>query len=181
MADGLARKDELRKADAVFVLASGLQRDGELTTSSMSRLLRGLEIIGEGWTSRLILTELANPYPRYREAAEPLIDHLGLEVDITSLGPVRNTHDEAVIVSEKARSLAFERIIVVTSPSHTRRACAALENEGATVICVPSQQIRFDFENLERTWELDSRLRAFGTLLHERVGLFYYRMRGWIQ
>lgn len=181
MADGLERRDEREKADAVFVLASGLQRDGELTTSSMSRLVRGLELIGEGRSSRLILTELGAKYPRYRSAAEELIENLGLEVEVISVGPVRNTHDEAVLVSEKVRALGLERIIVVTSPSHTRRACAVLESEGVTVTCIPAQQIRFDFDNLDDSYELDNRLESFSSLLHEHVGLVYYRMRGWIQ
>jgi len=181
MARDLARSDELEKADAVFVLASGLQGDGGLTTSSMSRLVRGLELLGQGWASRLVLTEHPEPYPTYRAAAEKLINSLGLEIEIISVGPVRNTHDEAVLVSEKTRGLGIERLIVVSSPSHTRRACAALETAGVTVTCVPSPQIRYDFENLADPYATDDRIRAFGPLLHEHVGLIYYRMRGWIE
>ncbi|GMR23152.1 MAG: hypothetical protein BMS9Abin37_1556 [Acidobacteriota bacterium] len=181
MARDLLRRDPLQKADAVFVLASGLQTDGELSPSSMSRLVRGLELIGEGWASRLILTEHPKPYPRYRDAASELIASLGLDAEIIIVGPTRNTHDEAVAVSEVVRAHAFDRIIVVTAPSHTRRACAALEAEGVTVTCVPSQQIHFDFENLAEPFDADSHVRAFGPVLHERVGLVYYNLRRWIE
>jgi len=181
MARDLLRRDPLRKADAVFVLASGLQSDGELSPSSMSRLVRGLELIGEGWAPRLILAEHPRPYPRYRDAASKLIQSLGLEPEIIVVGPTRNTHDEAVAVGVVARARAFDRIIVVTSPSHTRRASAALEAEGVAVTSVPAQQIRFDFENLGTPFDADSHVRAFGPVLHERVGLVYYRLRGWIE
>lgn len=181
MAHDLLRRDPLQKADAVFVLASGLQADGEFSPSSMSRMLRGLELIGEGWAPRLILAEHPKPYPRYLDAASKLIASLGLDVEIIIVGPTRNTHDEAVAVGDVARAHAFERIIVVTAPSHTRRAAAALEVEGVTVTSVPSQQIRFDFENLADPFETDSHVRAFGPLLHEHVGLVYYRLRGWIE
>jgi len=181
MAHDLSRRDPLQQADAVFVLASGLQSDGELSPSSMSRLVRGLELIGEGWAPRLILSEHPKPYPRYRDAASKLIESLGLDPEIIVVGPTRDTHDEAVAVGEVVRARAFDRIIVVTSPSHTRRASAALEAEGVAVTSVPAQQIRFDFENLGTPFDADSHVRAFGPVLHERVGLVYYRLRGWIE
>jgi len=181
MARELPRRDALVKADAVFVLASGLQADGELTTASMSRLVRGLELIGEGWAPLLILTELAPPHPSYRAAAQALTKSLGLEVEIVAVGPVRNTHDEAVLVSEKARILGLDRVIVVTSPSHTRRACATLENAGVTVTCAPSQQLLFDYSTLRYPFDADDHIRAFAPLIHEYVGIFYYRMRGYIR
>jgi len=180
MARDLPRRDPLQKADAIFVLASGLQLDGDLSPPSMSRLLRALELIGEGWAPRLILSELPKPYPRYRDTAAKLIESLGLEAEIIVVGPVRNTHDEAVAVSNVVRTRAFDRIIVVTSQIHTRRAAAALEAEGVTVTSVPAQQIHFDFENLSEPFDADNHVRAFGPVLHEHVGLVFYRLRGWI-
>lgn len=181
MAQDLPRQDPLRKADAVFVLSSGLQSDGELSISSMPRLVRGLELIGEGWTPRLILSELPHPKPKYQDAASKLIASLGMNAEILVVGPIRNTHDEAVAVAELFRNRNFEHILVVSSPSHTRRAAAALEAEGVHVTAVPSQQIDFDIENLDEPFDADNHLRAFGSLLHEHVGLFYYRQRGWIE
>lgn len=181
MATGLPREDPLQKADAVFVLASGLQSDGEFSVSSMPRLVRGLELVGEGWAPRLILSELPRPRARYGEAATKLITSLGLDVELLTVGPTRNTHDEAVAVAALARERSFEHILVVTSPSHTRRAAAALEAEGVRVTSVASQQIDFDIENLDEPFDADNHLRAFNRLLHEHVGLFYYRQRGWIK
>ena len=178
MAEGLKRQDPIQKADAVFVLASGLQSDGDLTSESMSRLLRGLELLGQGWAPRLILSELPRPAARYRDAACDILDRFGLSQEVVVVGPTRSTHDEAVAVAAAARDFGLEHLLVVTSPSHSRRAAASLEAEGLTVTSVPSQQIRFDFEDL--SGEFDDRIEAFGTLLHEHVGLFYYRSRGWI-
>lgn len=181
LARDLPRNDTLAKADAVFVLASGLQADGEFSSSSMSRLIKGFEVIGEGWAPRLILSELREPHPRYRDSASKLATSLGIEVDIVTVGPVRNTRDEAVAVAALAREKAYERVIVVTSPTHTRRASAALEAEGVDVISVSSQQVYYDFEKLSDPLETDNHLRAFRFILHERIGLVYYRSRGWIQ
>jgi len=181
MASTIERRDPLERADAVFVLASALQRDGELGTSSMARLLRGLEILGEGWAPRLILSELPEPRPRYEAIARQTMERLGLEQEILTVGPVRNTHDEAVEVGALFRERGYERLVVVTSESHSRRASAALESQGVTVTAQPASENAFDVQNLFRIGSSDDHVTAFGPLAHEYVGLFYYRVRGWIQ
>ena len=65
----------------------------------------------------------------------------------------------------------------MTSPIHSRRASAALEKEGVTVVSSPSAETRFDLATLD-TW--NDRLAAFGSVMHERLGLWVYARRGWI-
>jgi len=181
MGEPLVRRDRLQKADAVFVLASGVQPDGDLSTVAMSRLLGGLELLGEGWAPRMVLSELPLPWPRYRDAAVELMDSLRLSNEILVVGPVLDTHDEAVAVSELARELGFERLLVVTSPSHSLRASRALEAAGVEVVSVPSVETTFDYENLGAVTRGDDRVRAFGVFIHEHLGLLYYRYKGWIR
>jgi uncharacterized SAM-binding protein YcdF (DUF218 family) len=181
MSHRLVRRDAPEKADAVFVLASALQHDGELTTAAMSRLLRGLELVGDGWAPRLILTELPLPRPRYERPARDLMRSFHLSGEVLATGPVLDTHDEAIAVAELARKNGFERLIVVTSPSHSLRASLALETQGIRVISVPAVETQFDYEGLGKIGRGDDRLRAFGVLLHEHLGLLYYRYRGWIR
>ena len=173
----LIRRDAVVPADAVFVLSSRIQSDGELTTSAMSRLLAALELLGEHEAPRLVLSELAPPSRSYREVARKLMDHLGLSQEIVSVGPVDNTHDEAVAVGRLAAARGWKKVLVVTSPTHTRRACAALEHEGVGVVCVPSMETQFDVEALDHA---DDRLRAFEALAHEWIGIYVYRWRGWL-
>jgi uncharacterized SAM-binding protein YcdF (DUF218 family) len=181
MGEGLVRRDSVEKADAVFVLASSLQSDGDLSTAAMSRLLGGLDLLGRGLAPRLILSELPPPSRRYRDAASKLMSSLGLNHEILEVGPVSNTHDEAVAVGALARERGFERVLVVTSPGHSLRASLALETEGVKVISAPSMETQFDYEALRSGLRGDDRVRAFGPLIHERVGLLYYRYKGWIR
>lgn len=174
---GLPRRDAPVPADAVFVSASRLQSDGELTTTAMNRLVHGLEVIGSGGPGRLILSELRPPQRSYAAAARPLMERLGLHPELLAVGPVDNTRDEAVAVAALCRKLGIRRLIVVTSPTHSRRASATLEHEGIAVVSSPCLETRFDLERLDRA---DERLGAFGDLLHERVGLWVYARRGWI-
>lgn len=177
LADGLVRRDQVEPADAVFVFGSSLQLDGDPMPEAMSRLLHALELLSEGQAPRLVLSELPSPKASYAPVARTLMRRLHLEREVIGVGPVTNTRDEAVAVGALVRQQGWKRLLAVTSPAHTRRACAALEREGVAVLSSPAVETRFDLERLERP---DDRLRAFGTILHERVGLWVYGRRGWI-
>jgi uncharacterized SAM-binding protein YcdF (DUF218 family) len=177
MCDGLVRRDPAQPADAVLVMGSSVQADGDLTTDATSRLLHALELIGQGFAPRLILTELAAPLDRHAATARGLVKHLGLNVELIALGPVRTTRDEAVLVGRLCTDRGYRRLLVVTSPLHSRRASAALEREGVVCLSSPGMETRFDLEALTRP---SHRLMAFGAAVHERVGLQVYGWRGWL-
>jgi len=181
LGDGLPRRDPPAAADAVFVSASNLQLDGEPTATALARLLRGIELVGEGRVSRIVLAELRPPKPSYVPAARTELDRLGLRAEIVTVGPVGNTHDEAVAVAALVRERGWTRIILATSPTHSRRAAATLEHEGVSVLSSPCLETYFDLENLDRWETIDDRFHAFGSIAHERLGLLVYRWRGWIR
>jgi uncharacterized SAM-binding protein YcdF (DUF218 family) len=174
----LVRADVLpARADAVFVLASKMQDDGEPTSVAMSRLLQGLELVAEGRAPRLVLSELPQPYQPYAPWARHVMRRLGLEQELLTVGPVRRTADEAAAVAALFRERGWSRLVLVTSPSHTRRAGAVFEHAGLDVYVSPSLETGFDSPDLPTP---DGRLAAFGSVMHERLGLIYYARRGWI-
>jgi uncharacterized SAM-binding protein YcdF (DUF218 family) len=177
LARGLTRRDTVGPADAVLVLSSRLQKDGELTPPALSRLVHGLELLGEGRAPRIVLSELDPPAPSYAAVARTLMGNLGLSRELLSVGPVSRTRDEAVQVADLCRRQGWHRLLVVTSPSHSRRACAAMEREGLEVICSPAVETEFDVENLDRPPE---RLRSFRSSIHEWLGLWLYERRDWV-
>ena len=175
---GLVRSDILRPADAVLVLSSRMQTDGDPTSVQMSRLFRGLEQVKDGLAPRLIISELPKGFPTQRPFAENLLARFMPEVELVVLGPVRNTHDEAVLAAEYMRARGLKRVILTSSPTHTFRGAALLEALGVEVMATPARETRFDLERLDRPEE---RLSAFGSITHERLGLIVYRSRGWIR
>jgi uncharacterized SAM-binding protein YcdF (DUF218 family) len=166
MAAGLVRRDPAGGADAVLVLASRLQRDGEPTAAALSRLGHGAALARAGAAPRIVLT-----------ADSPASRRVLPEVEVVVVGPVRSTRDEAVRAAALCRERGWRRLLVVTAPLHSRRACAAVEHEGPEVICAPSPETRYDLETLDRPVE---RLGAFRDAVHERLGLWLYARRGWI-
>jgi uncharacterized SAM-binding protein YcdF (DUF218 family) len=176
MAEGLVRRDPVQAGDAVFVFASRVQMDGEPTTAAMSRLLRGLELVGEGRSTELVVSEVRGG-PRSRPIAEDWVERFVPSARVTAVGPILNSHDEAVAVARLFRERGWTRVLAVTSPTHTRRASAALEAQGLEVISVPAVETSFDLERLEYPGD---RREAFSNLAHEHLGLIVYRYRGWI-
>ena len=65
------------------------------------------------------------------------------------VGPVSNTHDEAVAVAMLARQRGWGQIILVTHPWHMRRAAAAFEKAGVRVICSPCPERSYDLQIMD--------------------------------
>lgn len=177
LARGLVRRDRVEAADAVFVFASRIQEDGDPTTDAMSRLLKGIELVADGRAGRLVVSEVPPPAGPYAPLARAWVAAFVPRGEVLSVGRIRNTHDEAVAVARLFREHGWTRVLAVTSPTHTRRAAAALEKEGLVVLAVPALETRFDLEELD--WPGDRRV-AFAAIAHERIGLLVYRRRGWI-
>lgn len=174
---GLVRRDAPRSADAVVVLSSNLQDDGDPTPVELQRLTRAIELVAQGYARRLVVTELQPPAPPHAPRAAAACTRLGVACDVVSAGLARNTHDEAVIAAELFRARGWRTLLLVTSPTHSRRAAATFEARGLEVVSVPCVETKYDLESLSRPRE---RLDAFGSALHERLGLWLYRRRGWI-
>jgi hypothetical protein len=177
MTDPLIRRDPVQAADAVFVLASRIQMDGDPTSPSMSRLLRGVELVTEGRARHLVVSEVPRLQGRHLPLAEDWVGRFAPGVEVHAVGPILNTHDEALAVAELFEERGWRRVLLVTSPTHTRRAAATFEAQDLEVIAVPSVETTVDLEALEFP---SDRRQAFGMLAHEWVGLFVYRQRGWI-
>ena len=177
LARGLVRRDPIQAADAVFVFSSRIQADGDPTTDAMSRLLKGVELVAEDRAQRLVVSELSPPSGLYAPLARAWLATLARQGEVLAVGRISNTHDEAAAVAKLFRANGWTRVLAVTSPLHTRRAAAALEKEGLTVVAVPSIETRFDLERLDLPG--DRRL-AFAAAAHERIGYYIYRQRGWV-
>ncbi len=174
---GLVREDPLERVEAVVVLSSDIRKNGDLDGASRARLLHGFEVLGKGYARELILTRLPHPRPSYVPAVRKLMDNLGLNHRIRETGTVQNTHDEAVEVRKLAQKMGWKKIILVSDPTHMRRAQATFRKQGLEVICSPCVQPDFHPYLLMGAGE---RYRAFTVWLWEEVGYLVYRRNGWL-
>jgi uncharacterized SAM-binding protein YcdF (DUF218 family) len=99
------------KADAVVVL--GGDSDG-------SRLRRGLELVEQGWASRLILTS-GKKEGWLRVAKKYCPDCRLEEREVTYLEGSVDTRTDAQLSLDHCRVNGWRKVLVVTSPYHSRR------------------------------------------------------------
>jgi uncharacterized SAM-binding protein YcdF (DUF218 family) len=178
LATGLVRSDALRPSDAVLVLSSRMQADGDPTSVQLARLYRGLELVKDGHAPRLMISEVPPPYAQQAPFAKAMLARFAPEVELVVLSPVRNTHDEALLAADYLKARGLKRIIVTSSPTHTFRGAAVLEALDLDVMASPARETRFDLETLDQPEE---RLASFGSIIHERLGIVVYRRRGWMR
>lgn len=170
-----------RVADAVVVLGSGIQEDNEFNAVSEARFLGGLYVARQDWAPLIVLTQPPPPGGSHLKTAEKMMARLKLSFPMTVVGPVYNTHDEAVAVAKLAGQRQWKTIIVVTSPTHSLRAelvfRRAGKDIGLKVLSVPCHETAYNIDDLSTP---DERVKAFASALHEKVGIAIYRARGWI-
>jgi uncharacterized SAM-binding protein YcdF (DUF218 family) len=174
---GLQRSDPPGRAPAVVVLSNIIFKDGTLNAEFQDRLLHGLEILRQGEAGTLVLTGPANASQGPKPTVQNEMSSLRIDFPVEEVGPVSNTHDEAVAVAALARQRGWDHVILVTQSWHMRRAAAAFERAGVKVICSPCPERSYDLQTLDGPGD---RLRAFGDWMHETIGYEFYRWRGWV-
>jgi uncharacterized SAM-binding protein YcdF (DUF218 family) len=179
----LIRNDPLpASADAIVVLAAGKNDDGLILTQATDRLLKGLELLNRGVAPVLVLPREAdsvgNRLVTQRDDHERIVGLVrGARSKVLFSGLTSSTRDEAVRTAMLFRTRGWKRVVVVTSPLHTRRACAAFEKMGMTVSCVASEWREVALNTMGSP---EDRIRAFQVWLYEMAGTARYTQLGWI-
>ena len=169
--------DALQRSPAVVVLSTALHRDGTLDAPGQQRALHSFLLMKQGWAGTIVLTRAVAHIGDESAAITNQMHALGLSFPVEAVGPVRDTHDEAVCVAGLARRHGWNRVILVTQPWHMRRARALFIKQGLNVICSPCTESRYDMSALS---EPRGRLNAFRDWLHETIGHKVYSLRGWL-
>lgn len=177
------RRDVVRgSADAVVSLSSGVLPSGALDEYGIDRLLTAAGVARRFGVSRIVTTRVHQDYGRLRvwsdSGQREIVGLAGLVAGWTVLDQVQSTHDEAVRAAERLQPLGVRAIVLVTSPMHTRRACAVFERVGFVVTCVPATEHVADTEH---PIDAADRLAAFRAYVYERLGWEKYRWRNWVR
>lgn len=183
LARPLIRRDPLpARVDAIAVLSAGITPDGMMRSQTLDRMLTGLAMAGRGVAPTLLISRETRTTSKGKSVSDSADQQ-----NILTLAPPRgqvlfvdsaiNTRTEALRMKAIAQSRGWSTIAVVTSPMHTRRACATFEAVGFKVVCVPADVRE---SGLYEGSSARDRLRAFGSWLYEAFASSTYRRRGWI-
>lgn len=178
----LVRSDPLprERLDAVIVLSGGITPDSLLMPEPLDRLLTGLALMRDSIADTLVVTEPRRPdngatTVRDQQWVRALVAR---PFAMAMVGSVRTTRDEATQIWRLLGALGARRVAVVTSPMHTRRACATFEAVGFAVTCIAAVSRAYTVDD-PVTWQ--DRVRLFREWLYERAALREYRERGWLR
>jgi uncharacterized SAM-binding protein YcdF (DUF218 family) len=172
----LVRQDPLVSGDAIFVLAGG----------RVDRWMEGVELYRARYAPVIVLSpgrldrseiELRAKgirWPAEAELARDAILQLGVPTDAVQIMPgnLDNTAQEAAALFQFVQNRSWRRLIVVTSPYHTRRARFAFRRafRGAPIDLVVRAS-RFDESDPARWWRHRADIR-FVTSELEKVVLY---------
>jgi uncharacterized SAM-binding protein YcdF (DUF218 family) len=181
--DSFIRRDTLpARVDAIAVLGMGFTPDGLMKSEGLDRLLSGLAIAKQRPATPLLISSEHRLYGM-RAVSDSgdearIIRLVNPPTEIIFVDSVFTTRTEAVRMKAIAGRRRWSSIAVVTSPLHTRRACATFEATGFRVFCVPATGRN---SGLLADSNAEDRLRSFRSWLYELFASASYRSRGWIK
>lgn len=168
---------------AVVVLGADVTPDGLLVGQGLDRMLTGVALVQAGAAPLLVIPGNTMTFHgravSARQDQQRIIRLAGIDSSaILVTERVFSTRDEAMRASSLLTPKGIRRIHVVTSPSHTGRACRTFERVGFVVTCAPSisRDVPVAPASLFRSAD---RLEAFGWWLYERVATAVYHLKGW--
>jgi uncharacterized SAM-binding protein YcdF (DUF218 family) len=175
------RRDVLpARVDAIAVLSGGYTSDGLVRYETLDRLLTGLSLAKGGLAHTLLVSREgrvpARNSPSDSADLQNIVSLAGAMPEVIFVDSVFTTRTEALRMRAIAAGHRWSTLAVVTSPMHTRRACATFEAVGLRVVCVPAILRQSGLGNDANP---EDRLRAFRSWLYETFASASYASRGW--
>jgi uncharacterized SAM-binding protein YcdF (DUF218 family) len=168
--------------DAIAALSAGITPEGLTRSESLDRLMSALELQRQGVAGTLMVSR-----ERVRQGKATVTDSAdlariagltGTASSIVYVDSIFTTRTEALQMKKIADARGWRRIAVVTSPMHSRRACATFEAVGFQVVCAPAA---LRGSGMDPHSIPEDRFRGFRSWLYETFATDSYRRRGWIR
>lgn len=154
----------------------------ELEHDSLRRCLEAVRLYRQGDPVQVIVSggkvDSSQPGPTFAEAMAEFLAESGID-EIVEERRSRNTYENAVETAAILRELDVDRCILVTDSTHQMRATACFRAQG--IRCIPagaycrSEELKWGVSTfLPIPWAAE----AQQVVLHEWIGLAWYRLRG---
>ena len=170
------------RVDAIAVLSMGGTPDGLMRSETLDRVLSGFDLVKRGLTSNVMISRETRSFGGKEVSDSADLQNItamvAMPATVIFVDSIFTTRTEALQMESIARQHGWNTLAVVTSPMHSRRACATFEAVGFKVVCAPAS-IRGS--GLDPNSIPEDRLRAFRAWLYERFATDSYRRRGWIR
>ena len=185
---------DLPACDAVIVLGGGTEPSRyEVNWMHLSRagdrVIMGLELMRLGKARAIALGGNVADFDGEKKVEADVVkawlqsQSLPAGAEIISLGANSNTHDEGEKVARLAKERGWQRVLLVTSASHMQRAVAVFRKLGIETIAAPCNFLT-SVSTAPPSFRLSvpgyDGFEKFAVWMHEQVGWFIYKRRGWV-
>lgn len=179
---------EIEQADAIVLLGGALRGDSQMgilpdLNQYADRLVHAVALYKAGKAEFILLTGGSSPGSRSEaHLMQDVLAVMGVPARHLILeDQSKDTHDNAVNSALLIKARGMRRILLVTSAFHMPRANALFRAQGLDVIPAPT-----DYQRVILTSTFPSGIPGVKNLyrttdaLHEMVGYWVYRWRGWL-
>lgn len=164
---------DVRPHRHVVVLSGGIRSTGHLNATTIARVRHAVALLEMGHADVLVTS--GGPRRRGRPSAAPAMAAFAEQLGVTR-GRIL-VEERSSRTSENAREVAAllggetRALLLVTSALHMRRAVLCFRRHGITAAPAPVPHV---------PGEDPERATIVGQVLHELIGLAYYRFAGWV-
>lgn len=164
-------------ADAIVVFAAGVGESGKAGGGAQERIKQAIDLYKAGYAPYLVLSSGYVYSFREAEAMRALAVDQGIPAGSIVL-EVRatNTYQNVRFVDEILRDHRWQRILLVSSPYHMRRALMVWWKQAPDVKVVPTPVPQSQFYDHAR----GATLEQVRGILQEYFAIFAYWRRGWL-
>lgn len=170
-------RDYLTPVDAIVVLSADIDAHGVPSAQGQRRLSHAFTLLQKHYAPCLVVTKLYAPKPSSLPFVRHQLQTKKITCMVEEVGPVANTHDEAISTAALAKRHDWHRVIIVSDGSHMRRARALFAKAGLPALCSPCTTPLYDLD-MPRTPA--KRYAAFRDWRYETTLYYDHKLRGWL-
>jgi uncharacterized SAM-binding protein YcdF (DUF218 family) len=183
LTEPLVRRDPFPiRVHAIAALSHGLTLEGHMRSQTLDRLLSALELARDGGVPAVLVSQERRNFggQSVTDSADlrRVVQGFAVPAEVIFVDSVFTTRTEALRMRGIAMRRGWTTVAVVTSPLHTRRACATFEAVGFKVVCVPALSREHTVPGARIP---EDRLRTFRSWLYETFAGATYKSNGWIR
>ncbi len=164
-------------ADAIVVFAGGVGESGKAGGGYQERVKQAVELYRQGQAQWVVFSSGYTFVFREAEIMQSLAMSQGIPASAIVLETkAANTHDNVLFVSDILRKRGWQKILLVSSPYHMRRALLTWKKTASdiTVISAPVPDSQF----YSHQW--GASLEQIEGILQEYAAIVVYWWRGWL-
>ena len=176
-AEPLRMSSPVRPAEAIVVFAGGMGESGNAGEGYQERVKHAVDLYRSGAATRLLLVSGYTFVFPEAEVMQDLAVAQGIPASaiLTEKGGT-NTFEHVQYVRGILEAHGLKRILLVSSPYHMRRAIWTFRKVAPEIDVIPSPVPNSRFYG--HRWEAN--LAQLKAIVHEYLGIAYYRLRGWL-